>query len=106
LRGRPEFCRRGLPVYERQPGRLPDHGDGAYPRRVEGRVLCLGRPADLGATRGGRCPAEADPHRPSRLARDLWRAAHLRRPARAGRAAFPQTRVPLHMCNGYPPLPG
>ncbi|GJE59949.1 hypothetical protein MPOCJGCO_2057 [Methylobacterium trifolii] len=82
LRGRLEFCRRGLPVHERRPGRLPDHGAGAHPRR-EGRVRCLGRPVALGATRGGRCPAEADPRRPYRLARDLWRAPRPCRPARA-----------------------
>lgn len=70
--------------------RLPDHGDGPCAWRVEGRGLRLDPPGALGEGDGGRRAAEADPHRPLRLARDLWRAARPRRPTRAGRAAFSQ----------------
>lgn len=66
----------------------------ARARRVEGRLLCLGRARTLGTSGRGRRAAEAHPHRPSRLAPDLWRAARPRRPARAGRAAFSQAHRP------------
>ena len=47
LRGRPGLCHRGLPVHERQPGRLPHRRHGPHARRIEGRILCLDRSADI-----------------------------------------------------------
>ncbi|MWV22361.1 transposase [Methylobacterium sp. 2A] len=67
-RGRPGSCRQGLPVHEREPGRLPDRCHGPCARRVEGWRLSLGQPGTLGAGAGGRRAVEAHPHRASRLA--------------------------------------
>ena len=45
---RPERCRPGLPVHEREPGRLPGRDNGARARRVEGRLPCLAPPSAVG----------------------------------------------------------
>ena len=99
-RGRPGSCRRGLPVHERQPGRLPGRRHGPCARRVEGRLLRLGGTRALGAGGCRRRTAEAHPYSPSRLAPDLWRAARARWAAGRRRKVWPQASGPAHAGGG------
>lgn len=71
---RPARSRPGLPVHEREPGHLPDRGDGARARRVGVGVSRLATTAGLGACHGRRRFVEARAHHSCRVARYLRRA--------------------------------
>jgi len=84
----------GLRIHERAPGHLSGCRDGARARRVGVRVSCVAVSPAIGARHRGHGAAEADPHRPRQLARDVWCAAGAGRAQGRRREAWAQAHRP------------
>jgi hypothetical protein len=92
---RPARSRPGLRIDERAPGHLSGWRDGARARRVGVRLSCVASPAICTRHRGHRA-AEADPHRPRQLTRDVWCAAGAGRAQGRRREARAQAHRPTN----------
>ena len=98
---RPERCRPGLRIHEREPGCLPYRGDGARARRVGGRLPRVAAAPAIRPRGRRRGLVEAGSNSPHQLSRDLRSATRTCETSCGWRKAWAQAHCSADACAGW-----